>query len=206
MKLKCSVPRDEKSSETWTQALLSAARWISSESGDHDPDLLALLPLGVPLSLIRASTQSRLWSWGSEPGDLGPHQTRPLSHSQHTRALSLTLRELLALLRFTGWRGLVKLCALDLLSVAGLGDGLSRGSFPPSVVSALIVGNTTPGQLMKIYKGNQSFCLESSARVLAGCAHPFRGHAVRGRLEGAAVGARSASACPGKEPRLRWTV
>lgn len=100
----------------------------------------------------------------------------------------------------------MKLCALDLLNVAGLGDRLNRGSFPPSVVSTLIVGNTTPGRLMKIWRGNKSFCLENRARVLAGCTHPFRGHAVRGRLECAAVGARSASACPGKEPRLHWTV
>lgn len=105
----------------------------------------------------------------SKPGDLGPCHTCPLSLGQHTRPLPLTLCELLAFLRFTGWRGLVKLCALDLLNIAGLGERLSQCSFPRSVVSTLIVGNTTPGLLMKIYGGKQCFSSESSARELPAC-------------------------------------
>lgn len=57
LKQKRSVPREEKSPETWTQALLSAARGISSESGDHDPDPLPSAPRG-----------SHLGSLGPAPG------------------------------------------------------------------------------------------------------------------------------------------
>lgn len=87
----------------------------------------------------------------------------PESH----KGLELTLpclpyppdHQLLVLARFTSWRVLVKLCALDLLNMAGL------GAKPPSLYRQHSNWRKhKPLQLMKIYTGHQHPLFRTKAR------------------------------------------
>lgn len=127
-----------KPSETWTHTLLSAARRIFSEGGDHTglvPRLLCPQPPGSP-----AVSGGNLISLQKYPGGLWSQVLSPVPRActvlppklcpTHP-TLSLTPPHRLSVfLQFTSWRLLIKLCVLDVLNITGLRERLGRCWFP----------------------------------------------------------------------------